>query len=349
MPGLSLSLMLSFPTLISAPIPNCFARSRAQHVDRPGLASLISVLGFAGWVAQAEPPAPTAAPSGPGKAVHTPVPNPYFRTNAARPFLTHSSKGAQRLNRKLDEIVLPEIHFDGVPLKDVVRRLGDDAKQFDPEKKGLNFIINDVNRTALNAAPAFDPNGNVLPAAQPVPLSESLVQLSLPLKGLTLREALDAICKTSEGGAGFTVEEYAVAFIPRGPGASALFSRTFRVSPDAFMQGLQGVAGTPVPGIPAAGSGNAAGQNQPATTTTTPVRATVPATVPATQRTPEAVNAMVRQFFQSAGVASAGAATVGPQMRFNPETGALFVRGSAADLRAVEQALGKLVPIPPTP
>ena len=37
-----------------------------------------------------------------------PVPNQYFRTNSYQPFLTHSSKGAQRINRKLEEIVLPE-------------------------------------------------------------------------------------------------------------------------------------------------------------------------------------------------------------------------------------------------
>jgi hypothetical protein len=299
--------------------------------------------------------APTAvqlAAASPG-GIRLPVPNPYFRTNAERPFLTHSSKGAQLINRKLDQIVLPEIHFDGVPLKDVVKRLADDAKQFDPEKKGLNFLINDVNRTALTAAPAVDPNGNPMPAAQPVPLSETLVHLSLPLKGLTLREALDAICKTSEGGAGFAVEEYAVAFIPRGPGASALFSRTFRVSPDAFMQGLQGVVASPVIGVQAGQPTTANGAGgQPAAPAggvgaAGPVRAVVPPAVPAMQNNANSANTLVRQFFQSAGVSGLSAPNSGTRVQFNPQTGALVVQGTAADLRAVEQALGKLGANPP--
>jgi hypothetical protein len=288
----------------------------------------------------------------------TPVPNPYFRTNAERPFLTHSSKGAQLINRKLDQIVLPEIHFDGVPLKDVVNRLIVDVKRFDPNRKGLNFLIHDVNHTALTAtaAPALDPNGNQIPAAQPVPLSETLVHLNLPLKGLTLREALDAICKTSEGGAGIYVEEYAVAFIPRGPGASALFSRTFRVSPDAFMQGLQGVVTSPVQGVQPGQAGTGGGAaGQPAAPAagagaTGPVRAVVPPVVPAMQNNASSANALVRQFFQSAGVSGLSAPNSGTRIQLNPQTGALVVQGTAADLQAVEQALRKLgVQPPPAP
>ena len=325
----------------------------APAVQREGLRkALLLTLGLlllAGISVRAANPTPAPSPVNPGKKpLHIPVPNPYFRTNAERPFLTHSSKGAQLINRKLDQIVLPEIHFDGVPLKDVVKRLADDAKQLDPEKKGLNFLINDVNRTALTAAPAVDPNGNPMPAAQPVPLSETLVHLSLPLKGLTLREALDAICKTSEGGAGFAVEEYAVAFIPRGPGASALFSRTFRVSPDAFMQGLQGVVASPVIGVQAGQPTTANGAaGQPAAPAggvgaAGPVRAVVPPAVPAMQNNASSANTLVRQFFQSAGVSGLSAPNSGTRVQFNPQTGALVVQGTAADLRAVEQALGKL-------
>jgi|GEM_PF-833096 len=220
-----------------------------------------------------------------------PVPNPYFRTNAERPFLTHSSKGAQRINRKLEEVVLPEVHFDAVPLVGVVQRLIEDAKKFDPEpdpaKKGLNFLINDV----APAAPLLDAAGNPVPVARPVALSEGLVRVTQPLKNLTLRQALDVICKTAELPTQFSVEEYAIAFIPRGP--VAYYSRMFRVNPDAFIQGLQGVVGNPVLGV-TPGVGNApgaAGQNQP-TTTTGPVRAVVPAAVPATQRTAAEANAL---------------------------------------------------------
>jgi len=264
-----------------------------------------------------------------------PAANPYFRTNTEVPFLTHSSQGAQRINRKLEEIVLPEVHFDGVPLAEVVKLLSEDAKRFDPEKKGLNFLINDVSPQL----PLLDANGNPVPAARPVALSEGLIRVGQPLKNLTLRHALDVICKTAELPTQFSVEEYAIAFIPRGP--VAYYSRIFRVNPDTFIQGLQGVVANPVLGV-TVGGGNAAGaagQNQPTTTTTGPVRATVPATVPATQHTAAEANALVRQFFQSAGVSGLGGRNPTAQVQFNPQTGALVVRGTAGDLRVIEQAV----------
>jgi len=283
-------------------------------------------------------PKPIQLVAATAKDIRLPVPNPYYKTNSQVPFLTHSSPGAQRINRKLEEIVLPEVHFDAVPLVNVVQRLIEDAKKFDPEpdpaKKGLNFLINDV----VPAVPLLDAAGNPVPGARPVALSEGLVRVTQPLKNLTLRQALDVICKTAELPTQFTVEEYTIAFIPRGP--VAYFSRTFRVSPDAFIQGLQGVVGNPVLGVTPTG-GNAlvgAVQNQPAAT----VRVTVPATVPATQtRTPDA-NALVRQFFQSAGVTALGATNSGARVTFNPESGLLVVRATSNDLRLIEEAIKKV-------
>ncbi len=280
----------------------------------------------------------------PQKPTSLPIPNPYFRTNSEAPFLTHSSKGAQRLNRKLEEIILPEVHFDGIPLAEVVKRLSEDAQKFDPEadpkKKGLNFLIND----AVRPAPLLDASGNPVPVAQPVALSEGLIRVSTPLKNLTLRHALDVICKNAEQPTTFSVEEYAIAFIPRGD--ATFFSRMFRVSPDAFIQGLQGVVANPVLGVN--NTGNAQGgqtQGQPAAGATTgPVRATVPATATATSSSMD-INARVRQFFQSAGVTSLNATNPGTQVQFNPQTGLIRVRGTTNDLRIFEQSLRILAPL----
>ncbi|MFM8471542.1 MAG: hypothetical protein ACKODH_16530, partial [Limisphaerales bacterium] len=248
-----------------------------------------------------------------------PIPNPYFKTNSQVPFLTHSSKGAQRINRKLEEIVLPEVHFDAVPLVGVVQRLIEDAKKFDPEpdpaKKGLNFLINDV----APAAPLLDAAGNPVPVARPVALSEGLVRVTQPLKNLTLRQALDVICKTAELPTQFSVEEYAIAFIPRGP--VAYYSRMFRVNPDTFIQGLQGVMGNPV----------------------------VAQSVPSPQRTAAEANALVRQYFQSAGVTTLGATNGSTRVTFNPENGLLLVRGTTNDLRVIEQAIQKVGSAPSAP
>lgn len=278
-----------------------------------------------------------------------PVPNPYYRTNATAPFLTHSSRGSQRLNRKLEEIVLPEVHFDGVPLAEVMKRLDAEVRKLDPEPdpklKGVNFLINDttVDTALLEAA------GSPVPAAQPVALSEGLIRVSQPLKNLTLRQALDVICKTAELPTQFRVEEYAIAFIPRGP--VAYYARTFRVNPDTFMQGLRGVVGQAVPA-----AGAVVGQSVPAASGVgpasspagaSPVRAVIPATVPATQRTAADANVLARQFFLSAGVPSLGTPNSATQVHFNPQTGTLVARGTTDELRIIEQALGKLPPSPP--
>ena len=268
--------------------------------------------------------------------------NPYARTNSEVPFLTHTSKGAQLINRKLEEIVLPEVHFDGVPLAEVVKRLSEAAKKFDPDpdpkKKGLNFLINDVSPQL----PLIDANGNPVPRAQSVALSEGLIRVGQPLKNLTLRQVLDVICKTAELPTQFSVEEYAIVFIPRGPGNAAYYSRMFKVNPDTFIQGLQGGVGNPVLGV-GVGQGTAP---VGAGATTGPVRATVPATGPATQRTPAEANALVRQFFQRAGVTGLGATNASTQVIFDPENGQLIVRGTPNDLRVIEQAIQKVQPSP---
>ena len=84
-----------------------------------------------------------------------------------------AARVAQRLNRKLEEIVLPEVHFDAVPLAEVVKRLSEDARKFDPEQRGVNFLINDV----APQVPLLDAAGNPVPGAQRAPLSEGLVHL----------------------------------------------------------------------------------------------------------------------------------------------------------------------------
>ena len=161
-----------------------------------------------------------------------------------------------------------------------------------------------------------------------------------PLNNLTLRHALDVICKNAELPTQFSVEEYAIVFIPRGP--VAYFSRIFRVNPDTFIQGLQGVVGNPVLGV-GVGQGTAPVGAGPSTS---PVRTTVPATVPATQRTPAEANALVRQFFQRAGVTGLGATNASTQVIFDPENGQLIVRGTPNDLRVIEQAIQKVQPSP---
>ena len=66
-----------------------------------------------------------------------PEPNPYARTN-----LVYTGSGRQKIQSKLDRIVLDQVIFDGLPLSEVVKFLYEEAKKRDPDNEGINFIIN---------------------------------------------------------------------------------------------------------------------------------------------------------------------------------------------------------------
>ncbi|NBV24327.1 MAG: hypothetical protein EBS05_20715, partial [Proteobacteria bacterium] len=206
-----------------------------------------------------------------------PKPNQYFRTNAYQPFLTWTSKGAQRINKKLDDIIIPEITYDGLPLPEVVKLLDADTKKYDvPDKKGLNYLINNVivDYISVNTAAGGGPGAGLAPVAaapaldpvtgQPIAaaaggsakpdLETVLIKVGTVLKDLTLRQVLDVICKTAEvkmpdgrsAGLKYSIEEYAIVFSPKLPEQASMFMRTFKVNPDTFVQGLQSVVGNPI-------------------------------------------------------------------------------------------------------
>jgi tetratricopeptide (TPR) repeat protein len=66
-----------------------------------------------------------------------PHPNLYARTN-----LVYTSPSRQQIYRKLDSIRLDNVSYDGLPLTEVIKSLSDEAKRRDPERRGLNFIVN---------------------------------------------------------------------------------------------------------------------------------------------------------------------------------------------------------------
>ena len=99
-----------------------------------------------------------------------PVPNPYASAN-----LVHTGPGREAIVNKLERIHLDSVSYDGLPLSEVIRNLSEQTRLRDPDKKGINFLINpnveaavvttapadagQFNRAAAQAAPAqIDPN-----------------------------------------------------------------------------------------------------------------------------------------------------------------------------------------------
>src|SRR5581483_11676487 len=84
----------------------------------------------------------------PTKRDSLPHPNLYARTN-----LVFTSPSRQIIYRKLDSIRLDNVSYDGLPLTEVVKSLSDEAKRRDPERRGLNFIVNQNTDTGNSAGP----------------------------------------------------------------------------------------------------------------------------------------------------------------------------------------------------
>ena len=175
-----------------------------------------------------------------------PIPNPYARTNliwtSASP-----SRGKQVIMSKLDRIRMDNVKYEGLPLSEVIINLNDEAKKRDPERRGINFIINpnsDVGGAVVGpgAAGAIDPaTGLPIPAAAPaeaVDVGATSIKILPPLNDVRMADVLDAIVKVADKRIKYSIEDYAVVFSLKGPEQVPLFTRVIRVDPNTFEQGL---------------------------------------------------------------------------------------------------------------
>jgi len=194
-----------------------------------------------------------------------PIPNPFARTN-----LNYTGTGRQIIMNKLDRIHLDSVIYDGLPLGEVIRVLNDEAKKRDPEKRGINFLLN-PNQQASSAvfspvATQFDPVTGLPITAPPTSLDEEtdlsgvLIKINPPLTNLRLADVLDAIVTVSELPIKYSVEEYAVVFSFRAPEPQPLHTREFKVDPNTFWSGLESVGSLPFGDIQtSSGSGGGGG------------------------------------------------------------------------------------------
>src|SRR6266487_1985494 len=197
-----------------------------------------------------------------------PVPNAYATTN-----LIYTGKGRQAIVSKLDRIRMDTVQFVKLGLSEVVRNLSEEAKKRDPEKKGINFM---VDPNAVAAAPAavgpVDPTTGLPAAAAPAEATDiNTVSINIdpPLNDVRLADVMDAIVRVADKPIKYSLEDYAVVFSLRGPEAVPLFIRNFKVDPNTFQQGLEAVTPFAVGAITTSGGqggGGAGGQGSSITT-----------------------------------------------------------------------------------
>jgi type II secretory pathway component GspD/PulD (secretin)/tetratricopeptide (TPR) repeat protein len=189
-----------------------------------------------------------------------PVPNPYARTN-----LIYTSKNKQVIHTKLDRIRMDTVRYDGLPLGEVVINLNEEARKRDPERRGINFIVNPNVDAALmpQQLQQIDPTtGLPLSGPQPIdPIDVNAIAIKInpPLTDVRLADVLDAIVTVADRPIKYSIEDYAVVFSLKGPDIQQLHTRIIKVDPNTFVQGLENVIGMPFADVQTSSGGGGGG------------------------------------------------------------------------------------------
>lgn len=167
-------------------------------------------------------------------------PNPSLGSNSI-----YTSKGRQSIYAKLDRIRIDSLSYDGLPLSEVVKSLAEEARRRDPERRGINIIVS-ANADPPSAPPAPIDPATGLPVAtgavaEPIDLGSTTIRIVPPITDITLGQALDAIQRVSDRPIKYSVEDYAIVFSPKALETPPLYTRTFKIDPNTFVQGLAGV------------------------------------------------------------------------------------------------------------
>ena len=123
------------------------------------------------------------------------------------------SPSGAKLEAKLNQIVLPEVSFDNLPLGEVLRFLSDESVKRDPEKTGVNFLINPNVRPVARAGAVNPATGLPLAApAEQFDVAAVSVEFNLPLRNVTIKDVLDAIVTVADHPLEYSLKDYAVVF-----------------------------------------------------------------------------------------------------------------------------------------
>lgn len=206
-----------------------------------------------------------------------PQPNPYARTN-----LIFTGEGRQKITSKLNRIRLNEVKYEDIELSEVLRHLSEQIRARDPEKEGINFLLvrePAIDQTALQAqmaalqggygamgaygmvqpgmqmgmqpTPEGVPGMGIAPtpmlgaAGEEVDLASVRIRIVPPLRDVRVADVLDAIVKTADHPIKYSIEDYAILFSLKRGEVQQLYTRTWKVDPNTFIQGLESVGALP--------------------------------------------------------------------------------------------------------
>jgi hypothetical protein len=255
----------------------------------------------------------------PGRPLPSPVPNEHPQTN-----VIYTSAARQKIFKKLNEIWFDKAFYPGLTLDEVVRDLQMETRQHDPDREGINFVLNRMTPPAT-----FDPaTGQPIVANPPTPmedvaLGKVVISLDPGLRKVRLIDVLEAIVKSSDHPIKYSLLDYGIEFSFKGPDVPELYTRTFKVDPNAIYTGLQNVRTLKPATTQTAGGGG-----------TNAVRNLRYGSFDPTTD----IQLAVINFFNSAGVNLSAPKSV----FFNDRQGSLTVHATADDLDLIEQAISTL-------
>jgi beta-lactamase regulating signal transducer with metallopeptidase domain len=275
---------------------------------------------------------------------------------AASPNQVHTSPKRRELYGLLDKIRIDEFPLPkNTDLIEVLRMLKiAESKQRQPGDKGINILI-----TQAADRPARKPESDFLPeqpsttpaADVDVDVEKFQVKFDPPIHDVTLRQLLDAIVAVARPPEGappgarlkYSVEDYAVIFSQRAWESVQLFTRTFRLDPNTFKQGLEGVTFSPSP-FQGVVTGSAAGSGPAQDAHISQQGSTLSHVTTVTNLS--TIQSEVRAFFSAAGLdfptnppGAAGFSSQSKALFYNDRLGVLFVRAPLADLDKIENIL----------
>ncbi len=143
--------------------------------------------------------------------------------NATNP---DDSPARQAIMRKLKQIRLNQVLYDGLALVDVLNDLKAQCRRHDPSGPSINFLISPHPLDGYR-----QPNA-ITVASMPVHIVPAL-------RDVRMIDVIDAITKATEVPLNYTIEDYAVVFSPRAEEKPHLRTKIFHVDPHTFTQALR--------------------------------------------------------------------------------------------------------------
>jgi beta-lactamase regulating signal transducer with metallopeptidase domain len=251
-----------------------------------------------------------------------PRPNTFNRTN-----LIYTTKGRQNILPKLDRIRIDSFKFDNQKLSEAMRQLSSVAKANDPDREGINFMLDKTRFVG--------PGGEINDA------SEVVVRLNTTLRNVRLADVLEVIVKCADQPIKYSIMDYAISFSPGAADTSPLQIRTFQVDTNLMHYVVNNMTGFQPKNVSAQQASSSFGTAQPATPQFTAVpRETTDGTTGDGIRFVTRENSkLFVQFLDAAGISFSTNTQSGKSYLYNERKGVLTIRSTAQDLDLIAAIL----------